>query len=312
MDLFAALGVDHPETATIDWELTPADTFGTFESWGGRERVRSLRERFYYFYIDNWQQPAQLRLMERGIKHARVLAMIHAPQDMVDRCVASQGRAGSQDQSYAVDGALKDWLTAHLVDRYEAGLVTPLAPEPAAQEDSCRLPADGPPLPAEERIALPAVPSALSEEEVEALVRRYGFYDHDRQPQGSFPNLLADIGCREAIVDQRSGLMWLRGGCDLCGTTQMARQLAAANAQRLAGFADWRLPSLAEAMSLLTPVKSAAGLHVHPCFSAQQPFIFTANGRRPGGQWFVDFRHGRAYWASSTNPGGYGRFCRTL
>ncbi len=25
----------------IDWEMTPEYTFGTYESWGGKERVRS-------------------------------------------------------------------------------------------------------------------------------------------------------------------------------------------------------------------------------------------------------------------------------
>ena len=31
-----------------------------------------------------------------------------------------------------------------------------------------------------------------------------------------------------------------------------------------------------------------------------------------GGYWFVDFKQGRSYWASGTNPGGFGRACRKI
>ena len=75
MSFFTKLGID-PSQASIDWDLQPADTFGMFESWGGKERVKNKNERFYYFYIDNWQPPARLFLMERGIKYARILATI--------------------------------------------------------------------------------------------------------------------------------------------------------------------------------------------------------------------------------------------
>ena len=82
MGLFKKLGLGG--TVSIEWNITPADTFGIFESWGGKDRVRSKNERFYYFYIDNWAHPAKLFLMERGIKFARVLARIDAPQEMID------------------------------------------------------------------------------------------------------------------------------------------------------------------------------------------------------------------------------------
>lgn len=57
---------------------------------------------------------------------------------------------------------------------------------------------------------------------------------------------------------------------------------------------------------------SAKGLHLHPCFSKAQPFIFVATRRKPTGYWFVDYMRGRIYWSSSTVPGGYGRLCRRV
>ena len=76
----------------IDWEMTPEYTFGTFESWGGKERLRNNNERFYYFFVDGWSKPPKLCLMERAVKYARVLAEIKAPEEMVRRCIQEQGR----------------------------------------------------------------------------------------------------------------------------------------------------------------------------------------------------------------------------
>jgi hypothetical protein len=52
--LLSRLGIDD-EKAGIDWEMTPADTYGLFECRGDMRRVRSKEERYYYFYSDNWQ-----------------------------------------------------------------------------------------------------------------------------------------------------------------------------------------------------------------------------------------------------------------
>ena len=61
MGIFETLGLAHHPQATIDWEITPALTFTIFESWGSKERnIRSKSERYYYFYIDNWQEPPRV------------------------------------------------------------------------------------------------------------------------------------------------------------------------------------------------------------------------------------------------------------
>ena len=95
MGLLNRLGLDE-EKARIDWEMTPADTYGLFEYRGDMRRVRSKEERYYYFYIDNWQKPDRLCFMERGIRHARVVAYIDAPAEMICRCVSDQAAAFSR------------------------------------------------------------------------------------------------------------------------------------------------------------------------------------------------------------------------
>ena len=128
MNFFRKLGID-PTQASIDWDLKPAETFGIFESWGGKERVKNKNDRFYYFYIDNWQPPARLNLMERGIKYARILARIEAPQELIDNCIADQGKSTTLDASYSIDDAMKLWLQKNIVDSGDDSLVIPIQVE---------------------------------------------------------------------------------------------------------------------------------------------------------------------------------------
>jgi hypothetical protein len=57
--------------------------------------------------------------MERGIRHAKVLARINAPQAMIDACVASQGKT-YKENSLAIDEPLRDWLKEHIITQIEA------------------------------------------------------------------------------------------------------------------------------------------------------------------------------------------------
>ena len=94
----------------IDWEMTPDLSFGAYESWGGRERVRNNNEKVYYFFVDNWGDEPKVCLMERGVKHAKILAEIEVPLDIVTRCVEGQGDSSWFEKSYAVDEELQQWL----------------------------------------------------------------------------------------------------------------------------------------------------------------------------------------------------------
>lgn len=310
MGLFSRLGLkEQPE---IDWDLTPDDTFGIFESWGGRERVRSQRERFYYFYIDDWQESPRLLFMERGIKHARILARIEAPREMLERCIAAHGR-GKLEKSYPIDQQLRHWLVAHAIETDDDSRILP-EPEPAAIPG----PAAGTGLPGRSE-APPFTPrpvrhepAVLSEEELPQLIRTGGFFDRRYHPEGRFVHCLVDNGDGLTVSELASGVMWQRGGTDLMAIRHLHGEIEALNRQNFAGFADWRLPTLEEALALLEPASAASGLYLHPCFAAAQPFIFLADERRPGGYWFLDYRQGTVFWASGTIPGGFGRLCRTL
>jgi len=310
MGLFKKL--DLAVASTIDWEMTPEYTFGTFESWGGKERVRSKSERIYYFFIDNWGDTPKLCLMERGIKHARVVAEILAPEELVQKCVDSQGKAALFERSFAIDKALQKWLIANVIETDDDSKIIPLKSDEGRETMSMDLPHKDDPVPEIQQIFLPDEPTELSEEEVAQLTRQFNFFDSELNENGNFSNYLVDNGDGLTVTDLVTGLMWQREGFDIMSHRMLCREIDQLNNEQFAGYSDWRLPTMAEALSLMEPEKNERDQHLAGCFSSRQPFIFVAAFRNPGGYWFVDFKQGRSYWASGTNPGGFGRVCRKV
>lgn len=310
MGLREKLGLAGEEPFSIAWDITPADTFGIFESWGGKVRIRNRKERYYYFYIDAWEEPAKLLLMERGIKYARVLAQITAPREMIDACVARQGKA-LLDKSYAIDADLRQWLQVHVLEAAESALVVPVESGLDQEETATGLPMKNeisPPV----AMTLRHEPAFISEAEVAGLVRQGNYFESQHNPTGGFANSLVDNGDGLTITDLATGVMWQRGGCDITTIRHVNAYVQELNAQKFAGHDDWRLPTMEEALSLLEAGKNDKGLHLHPCFSREQPFIFLADERKPGGYWFMDFKQATVFWASGTIPGAFGRVCRTV
>jgi len=307
MGLFTLLNVE--KQPVIDWEMCPEYTFGTFESWGGKERVRSKKERVYYFFIDAWGETPRLCLMERGIKHARVVAEILAPPEMVRNCVNEQGKVALFERTHGINEELKKWLQDYIIDAEDDSKIIPLEEEKEEILGLSGLPGLDAPLPALQQVRLPSGPAELSEEDVVALVKEHNLTDHERNPTGRFENYFVDNGDGLTVTDQVSGLMWQRSGADIMSHRSMRKALEQLNKEGFAGHSDWRFPSMEEALSLMEQEKSR-DQYLHPCFSAGHPFIFVDAVRKPGGYWFVDFKHGRAFWSSGTIPGGFGRFCR--
>lgn len=311
MSFFTKLGIDRTQ-ASIDWDLQPADTFGMFESWGGKERVKNKNERFYYFYIDNWQLPARLLLMERGIKYARILARIEAPQELIDTCIAGQGKSTTLDASYAIDDAIKLWLQKNVVDSDNDSLVIPIK---AKEEEVLRetgLPRPSDPVPELHLRNLRSTPLAFKEGELADLIKRSGLFERRYNPEANAEGYLVDNGDGLTVTDRTTKLMWQRGGSDINSIRTIQSWIGELNMSNFAGHNDWRLPTFEEALSLAVKAKNSKELYLHRCFSAGQPFIFTSDKRNPGGHWFIDYAQARVFWASGFNPGGFGRVCRNI
>lgn len=308
MNLLTQLGIlaDH---ALISWDISPAYTYGLFECRGDMQRVRSKDERYYYFYIDNFAEPAKLFLMERGIRHARVLARITAPQDMIDQCIAEQGRK-YKDKTFAINGHLRQWLEEHVLAGHDAALVMPVVEAVTAVSHATGLPLTIDPLPELPKYRLRQNPAIIGEQEIEPIVRQYNFFEKKMNPSGDFPQYLVDSR-NLTVTDMVTNLMWQRTASELMSFRKLQKWIEQTNEEKCDGFSDWRLPTIEEALSLLRPSTNDSGHYLHPCFTGKPGFIFTADRRKPGGYWFIDFGRAHVYWAAGTPfAGGFGRLCR--
>ncbi len=310
MQFLKKLGVTSHD-ALIDWDITPAKTYGMFECRGDMDIVRSKDQRYYYFYIDNWQKPARLCLMERGIRHAKVLAHIDAPLDLLEKCIFRQGKT-LKEHSYAVDGPVKEWLFEHVIDNNDFSKVHVLDYDADEDPTESGLPATKEHLSHHKTSHFRNIPAFISEHEIEKIVANGDFFESVSNPNGRFTNYLVDPGDNLTVIDMATGLMWQRAGSDHSSFRKMAVWEKRLNGNHFAGYNDWRLPTVEEALSLLNAEVNKKGLHIHRCFATTQGFIYTADRRKPGGYWFVDFRHARVFWAGGTLSGGFGRLCRTV
>ncbi|MDR0477587.1 MAG: DUF1566 domain-containing protein, partial [Desulfobulbaceae bacterium] len=282
MDQFHSIQVGGKHITAIDWEMTPDLTFGTFESWGGRERVRNNNERLYYFFVDGWDETPKLCLMERGVKHAKVVAEIAAPTAMLARCVAASGKVARFEQSFAINGEIHDWLVANVLNKGESSLVHPIDERIEKEDMGAPLPDRGAFVVAD-TVRLPSVLAFIQEKELPGLIRAHGFFEAEHNPKGAFAKQLVAGDDENTVIDLRTGVMWQRAGLDIASHRVISRRIEELNAAAWAGYRDWRLPTMEEALSLLEPAANGKGLHLHPSFSKEQPFIFVAAQRKPGG-----------------------------
>ncbi len=65
------------------------------------------------------------------------------------------------------------------------------------------------------------------------------------------------------------------------------------NQEKYAGYSDWRLPTLAEAKSLLEPNKDKmSNLFINHIFDSKQKWIWTSDLHSASRAWVVDFDDG--------------------
>jgi hypothetical protein len=154
--------------------------------------------------------------------------------------------------------------------------------------------------------------STVALRQAKAMVSANGFYcrgwnEGARGVEHQYETRVLD---QELVVaDRATGLMWQKGGSEgECFTFQGAGEYARnLNADSFAGFMDWRVPTLEEAMSLMTPEQGGMGdqallgnqvvhgvMHLDPAFEkGAAPFIWTSDlSESPGRGWVVYFWDG--------------------
>ena len=141
-------------------------------------------------------------------------------------------------------------------------------------------------------LRLRSEPQTVPSEEAE---KTFGL-DENRRPVKYIENQFEDRG--KVVFDRDTGLIWQKSGSQnhlaYVKTREYIEQL---NREGFAGHSDWRLPTIPELMSLLTPQKQTNGLYIDPIFDANQRWCWSADKGSSGSAWLVYFLIGKMYWS---------------
>lgn len=159
-------------------------------------------------------------------------------------------------------------------------------------------------------------PEALSDREAKLMVLEYNFVDLRCNPYGrGFANKFKEkeIEGDDVIIDEAASLMWLLGGSlEMMNFYEAKSWIKALNLKGYAGFHDWRLPTLEEALSILERRKQNNDLYINFLFSSNQKYIWTSDSvKNQSKAWFVFF-HSGFYYKSSFSHRYYVKAVRTI
>ena len=107
---------------------------------------------------------------------------------------------------------------------------------------------------------------------------------------------------RDVVVDRATGLMWQKSGsAEPMQSAQAQAYIAQLNQQRFAGYANWRLPTMAELLALVEPQPQAAEWYLNLLFDQKQTWCWSADTLSVAEAWAVNFQRGSVNWLTLTN-----------
>jgi len=138
-------------------------------------------------------------------------------------------------------------------------------------------------------------PMTLSDEEA-----RYKFRLNDKKrPLEYIQNDFRDNG--DTITDLETGLMWQKAGSPNKKIyIEALAYIKELNDKKFAGYSSWRMPTVDELKSLLTPKEindSLSASSIDPIFDRTQSSCWTSDRRTPSGARLVNFNSGSIGWS---------------
>ena len=139
-------------------------------------------------------------------------------------------------------------------------------------------------------------PRKLSDSDVSGILKRRGFYDSRKNKKAKGISHLY-MSCSspdgKILFDLATGLSWQQSGSDKRTKFKAAQDyINELNQEKFAGYSNWRLPTLEEAMSLMEPAKNKNGLHINSNFDETQHWIWTSDEESALRAWVVNFFNG--------------------
>ena len=140
-------------------------------------------------------------------------------------------------------------------------------------------------------------PKELTSNDVKKMLKDKNLFDSDwNKSSKGFDNnyeLMTKKG-EQIVYDHASGLMWQQSGSSESMNYENAKKwIDDRNREGYAGYNDWRLPTLEEAMSLMEPKENNEGLYIDPVFDKTQGWIWTSDMvKGESWAWVVSFVDG--------------------
>ena len=107
-----------------------------------------------------------------------------------------------------------------------------------------------------------------------------------------------NIAGDKIVTDKATDLMWQQGGSShYMKYLKVKNWIAQLNITDYAGYNNWRLPTLEEAMSLVEREKKNGDLYINPVFDKTQMYIWTSDLAIGASSysWIVSFDNGSCY-----------------
>ena len=141
----------------------------------------------------------------------------------------------------------------------------------------------------------------LAISEAKKMILQKNFFDKYWNRSGGFENdfEVKEIKNAKVIADHASGLIWHQSGSrDFKNLDEAIAWTKELNKNEYAGYENWRLPTLEEALSLMENQRLNGSLFIDEAFNSRQWCIITGDSLDSGRSWLTAFS-GRVDWFDS-------------